>query len=129
MSEIEEADAYLGARNYTDWTDLELEEKVGLLLQAADYITATYTFTVDEPETRQEFKAAKCYLALQISRSPLSLQHADPVSSREERLEGVVTEKTSYAVARNSDPYPLVTKLLRPITAQTGGFQIVEVTK
>jgi len=128
MSDTTDADAYMAARNYTDWSDLELAEKVGFLTQAADYILASYTFIVDDPEARNEFRAAKFILAYQLSKSPLALQHSDAIQSKEERLEGLSTEKTTYVVT-SSDPYPLVTKFLRTITAQTGGFQVVGLTK
>lgn len=123
------ADAFLAPRYGEDWTDLDADVKTACLLKAQDYISATYTFIVDAPEEEACFKAATFYLAHALSTNALTIASSDAVASHEERLEGVVTEKTSYIVDAKRDPYPLVTKLLSPITARTGGFQVVGLTK
>ena len=129
MIDTTTADAYLAPRYGEDWTGLDMPVKVALLLQAADYILASYTFNIDAPEEHDAFRAAKFYLAFQLSKTPLNVAHSDAIASKEERLEGVVTEKTSYAVTTSADPYPLVTKFLKPITVQTGGFMVVGLCK
>lgn len=129
MTTPTEADEFLAPRYGEDWTGLDLDEKVRYLTQAGDYITATYIFTSVDYQARDEYRAARCYLAFQLSKSPMALAHANPLASSETRLEGVVTEKASYAVQADSDPYPLVTKFLAPITVRKGGFQSVQVTK
>lgn len=129
MIDTTTADAYLAPRYGEEWTGLDMSVKVALLLQAADYILATYTFTIEAPEEHDAFRAAKFYLAFQLSKTGLQVAHEDAVSSKTERLEGVVTETTAYAVTTSADPYPLVTKFLKPITARTGGFMVVGLTK
>lgn len=128
MTDITDANDFLAARNLTDWSDLDLAEKVGFLAQAGDYILANYNFIIEAPETHDHYKSAKFWLAYQLSKSPLQVAHSNAIKSTENTLEGLVTEKVSYDVT-TSDPYPLITQLLRPITAQVGGFQIVQVTK
>ena len=129
MANITEADAFLEARNKVSWAALDTEEKTGLLTEAEDYLLAAYTFTVAEPQTEIAFKAASYYLAYELSKTPLAVSRTNQVQSKEERLEGVVTNKVSYAVGSNNDPYPLITQLLKSITAQTGGFRVVTLAK
>ena len=147
------ADAYFAARNGAAWALLGTPEKEANLIQATDYIEATYGqswkgnkataeqsltwprkyvvidgFDVASNHIPPVLMNAVCELALKAQSGPLIEDQAQKVVKKK-----VDVLETTYA--DNSDPakrYPMVSRMLSSLTTSAtdgGGFQSVRLVR
>lgn len=121
---LADADAYHAARATASWTAADPAARTAALIRATDYIDATYTFTVT-PYLGTALDALLVKATIAMAANALGKDLAGEVTrdvlEREEELTGVVKERTKYDTTKIADPYPLITKILAPITGSTGG--------
>lgn len=125
------ADAYFEARNIAAWTDASDAQKSAALIRATDYIDATYIFrsvklTDEQPLENPRYgdtdiNPAVIKATLELALIALS---ADLFANEREVIEeetsvGSISTSVTYA-SSNADPFPMVTKLLAPISARRG---------
>lgn len=121
MTEIQEADSFNSVRAYEPWAELDASKKVAALAVAADYIMANYAIrsTLTEAETAR-FKMAKYLLAREFSVTPPTLVASTAVQKQRDKLEGVGETETIFFDSP-SDPYPMVSNMLAPLSISAGG--------
>ena len=113
-----EADLYHGDRATPGWSTAEDANRDAALIRATDYIDAHYRFTELDLPTRARATIALAALALNDT---LAGRAERDVVETEQKLEGVGSKRLKYADRAPADPYPVVTKILAPITVQASG--------
>lgn len=110
-----QTDNWHALRGNTAWTTAPTTSKSPAIYKASDYITAIYR--VDGLEDDPRVMMAVMMLAAEMLNKPLSVAaQAQAVLSEEIGAgNGAYDEKTTYA-APSSDPYPLITAILAPIS-------------
>lgn len=119
---ISDADAYLGLRNVAEWDAASLIVREAALVRATDYIDATYTF-IDGPllsgAVHPLVTKATIVMASHALTDTLAGKEERDIVEVEQELSGVGKKRTRYEDRKVSDAYPMVTKILAPITQRT----------
>jgi hypothetical protein len=129
---VAEANAYHTLRGNEDWQYFGTDaEKLAALYRASDFIRASYRF-IDSDDTADLVREATIRLAPEID-TLATKNEAAGIKTKKESLDGVLSEETTYfdAVA-SSDPFPLITALLAPVTkaASSGkGIAVIKVVR
>lgn len=129
---LAEADAYHLDRATTAWAGTDAA-KTAALIRATDYIDATYSFSVD-PVLGTGLDAlivkATIVMAVYALNEDLAAKAGQVIVEEEKEAAGVGKKRVKYAEGRTVDPYPMVTKILAPLTGNTGsGVSVGKVIK
>ena len=114
MADIEDANTFHAARGYTDWEELDNDDKSAALYRATDYIAAHYTIKTNLNEAETLRLATGRYLlarALADDKTPLRITPAIKKEAKE--FQGM--KKSVEYGDSPSDPFPVVTALLAPL--------------
>ena len=119
---LADADAYHGARATTAWAGDDAA-KTAALIRATDYIDASYTFTVN-PVLGTGLDAllvkATIVMAVYALTDTLAAKAEREIVEEEKELSGVGKKRLKYSDGTSLDPYPMVTKILAPLTGNSG---------
>ena len=117
-----EADAYHEVRATPEWVAVELDAtKEAALVRATDYIDATYGFVCDVAPRHPLKVKATIVLAVHMLSGSVSAPAQREIVEIEQELDGVGSTRTKYEDREVRDLYPMVTKILAPITGQIAG--------
>lgn len=112
MPTIEQANTYHAARQNTAWAGLADPLKAALLVDAEDYILATYPVRTDlPPDEMEKFDSLICRLAGVFLTTPPEVATGDKIKKESKELAGM--KKETEFEARSSDPYPYITVMVR----------------
>lgn len=117
FASLQAADDYHAARRNTVWEDADEADCEAALIRATDYILTTYdlpTGDVDPLVTR-----ATIVLAVYALTDDFFAKQERGVVEIEEELSGVGKQRTKFDTNTVSDPYPMITRILAPITGTT----------
>ncbi|MFZ4165307.1 DnaT-like ssDNA-binding protein [Brevundimonas sp. NPDC058933] len=122
---LAEADAYHAARATTAWTSVtDPAVRTAALIRATDYIDATYRFSVN-PVLGTGLDAlivkATIVMAVYALSDTLAGKADREIVEEEKEAAGVGKKRVKYAEGQAVDPYPMVTKILAPLTGNSGG--------
>lgn len=93
--------------------------KEAALVRATDYIDTTYKLTpVVEGAVHHLVVKATIVMAAYALTDTLTAKANREVVEEEKELTGVSKKKVKYSEAKITDPYPMVTKILAPLTGQ-----------
>lgn len=112
MPTIEQANTYHAARRNLAWASLDPVLAVALLIDAEDYIRATYPVRTDLTDDEQRmFDSLVCRLADVFRTTPPEVATGDKIKKESKELAGM--KKETEFEARSSDPYPYITVMVR----------------
>lgn len=133
---VADADEHYTARGDAEWLAATEAEKEYALIKATDYLDAVYVFrSVPLTETQslecprygqlglhQRLVKACLILAKKALTTELDTVPSLPVIEQTTELDGVAKESTKWAAGKvQTDPHPMVTKLLNYIATVRGG--------
>lgn len=117
---LEAADAYQRARKNTPWEeDHEDDEREAALIRATDYLDTTYDLPAPAGEVHPLIVRATIVLAFYALTDDFFAKEERGVVEIEEELSGVGKQRTKFDTNAVSDPYPMITRILAPITGTT----------
>jgi hypothetical protein len=126
-SSLAEADTYHADRASPGWSTATVEARTAALIRATDYIDATYTFVGDLNLPIR--KRATQMMALHALMNTLAEQSRPAVVEEDKELSGVAKKRVKYSEAKIADLYPLVSRVLAPITVQASGVYSARIAK
>lgn len=119
---LEAADAYQRARKNAAWSeDYEDDEREAALIRATDYLDTAYDLPKPTGEVHPLIVRATVVLAVYALKHDFFAKQERAVLETEEELSGVTKERVKYDTNAPNDPYPMITRMLAPITGQSGG--------
>ncbi|BAI95687.1 hypothetical protein Sj15T_00310 [Sphingobium sp. TA15] len=123
---INQANDFHTARGNTAWTGDD-SIKQAAINKADDYILAYYApFKSDVQTTDARYIAAYALLALEFLADAPTLKSSQTIKSKEVKSGGqsIKTEYQDADIDPSDDPYPLITAMLAPLRANSGGNTI-----
>ena len=129
---VAEANAYHTLRGNEDWQYFGKDaDKLAALYRASDFIRSYYRTTDSEAATAL-VREATIRLAPEID-NLAERRAAAGIKSKKESLDGAVSEETTYFDnVADSDPFPDITALLKPVLigASNGrGLSVIKVVR
>ncbi|WP_374321904.1 DnaT-like ssDNA-binding protein [Brevundimonas sp.] len=117
---LEAADAYQRARKHPSWEeDHDDDEREAALIRATDYLDTTYNLPAPTGEVHALVVRATIVLAVYALTDDFFAKQERGVVEIEEELSGVGKQRTKFDTNAVSDPYPMITRILAPITGTT----------
>lgn len=117
---LEQIDTFHADRGNAEWAALDAEgenkNRTAALLNALDYIEATYAPLVAEYEAQTRYLIALAILALRLAQNP-ETGVASPVVKSEKKEGAGFKKEVEYFEPASSDPFPGVTALIAPLQA------------
>lgn len=128
---LEAADAYQRARKNEAWAEnYDDEDREAALIRATDYLDAVYTLPKPTGEVHPLIVRATIVMANYALTDDFFAKEQRGVVEIEEELSGVGKQRTKFDAEDKSDPYPMITRILAPITGQTSaGFSVGRLIK
>ena len=119
---LEAADAYQRARKNDAWSeDHEDDEREAALIRATDYLDTSYNLPAPAGEVHPLIVRATIVLAFYALTEDFFAKQERGILETEDELSGVVKERVKYDTSAPNDPFPMITRMLAPITGQSGG--------
>lgn len=123
-TDLEFADLYHRVRATAVWFEADKTAREASLVRATDYIDATYKFNCPAAENgavHPLVKKATIILAANALTDSFTDKAEAAVIEEEKELAGVGKKRRKYDTKPVSDPYPMVTAVLAPITVRPSG--------
>lgn len=121
-ADLASADTYHATRATPSWDGASTAAREAALVRATDYVDASYTFIdgplLDDAVHPLVIKATIVMAAHAIADTLAGRDDRDVIETEQE-LSGVGKKRIKYDTSKVIDPYPLVTKILAPITGKT----------
>lgn len=128
MPTLEQANNYHAMRQNAAWAGLADPLKAALLVDAEDYILATYPVRTDlTADEKTRFDSLVCRLAGVFLTTPPEVAAGDKIKKESKELAGM--KKETEFEARSSDPYPYITVMVRAFLRTAPSVHFARMTR